>query len=175
MSSPGPHILGFRFSKLLKPHVKPEKLAERAATATDSTVPTKSAHFVISNVLPMGTALRAVLMQHMHRDAEDILNGKGGNGCYGTYNVAWYRCTCPSPLSDDSAGIMKTMFAENRYALFPHACASPRFHAACCSHTCVCSAGVLSYGSQAHIPTKSFCSSADFWRRGRWPALSASP
>ena len=172
----GPHILGFRFSKLLQQrnkHVQP------AVAAPDSTVPTKPAHFVISSVQPMGQALRTALMQHMHKDAEDILNGKGGNGCHGTYNVAWYKCTCPSPLSDDAHGIMKTMFADNRCAC--PCCSRPSLSTApCCSFAVILtfsrhSSGASSCASQAYILTKSFCFSADFWHHGQWPALSASP
>ena len=62
----------------------------------------------------------------MHRDAEDILHNRGrGAGCHGTYNVAWYKCSCALPLSDNAKDIMKIIFAENR-------CVSPFFAEACC-------------------------------------------
>ncbi len=59
--------------------------------------------------------MRTVLTQHMHRDAEDILSNTGrGSGCHGTHNVAWYKCSATSPLSDDASSIMQTMFSDNR-------------------------------------------------------------
>jgi hypothetical protein len=88
---------------------------QHSAASSDAGLP-KSTHFVISNVQNTGFAVRTVLTQHMHRDAEDILSNRGrGQGCHGTYNVAWYKCTCESPLSDDASSIAKTMFSENRY------------------------------------------------------------
>jgi hypothetical protein len=74
-----------------------------------------SPHFAISSVQNIGLAVRTVLTQHMHRDAEDILNNRGrGSGSHGTYNVAWYKCTCSSPLSDDAVDIFRTVFSDNR-------------------------------------------------------------
>ncbi len=106
-------MLGFRFSHLLQQRHAMQ--AQRNAASSDGTTP-KPAHFVISNVQKTGFAVRTVLTQHMHRDAEDILSNRGrGQGCHGTYNVAWYKCTCESPLSDDAGSIAKTMFSDNRF------------------------------------------------------------
>ncbi len=111
----GPHILGFRFSHLLQQQTR--RLQADAAAPSDK-LPPKPSHFSISSVQSIGVAVRTVLTQHMHRDAEDILNNTGrGTGCHGTYNVAWYKCSPTLPLSDDASSIMQTMFSDNRCVL----------------------------------------------------------
>ena len=151
----GPHVLGFRFSHLYQ---------QRSQQAKDSS------HFAISTVQRVGLAVRTVLNMHMHRDAEDILSNRGrGYGCHGTYNVAWYKCTCPSPPREEAIDIFKAIFSDNGYVI-PHL--SQIHHNFC--HLNSIHADALLSALPTHIANENFYFLVDFWHRGQQRALSAS-